>query len=206
VYVDLSFSIRGDMLPTDHHYLLYAALSHATQAFHASDNPVRFSPIGGPVASKGMIAVGTRARLRVRLLADRIGQVMPLAGRSLKVGEHSITLGLPTVIPLVAAPTLAARMVTFKHSTEPGPFLDKVREKLNDLGGRGQPGIPIFESGDRAGEPHRKVLRIHGRRIVGFELLVSGLTADESLTLQERGLGGRTRMGCGFFSPFRGRR
>ena len=97
MYIDLSFPVRGDVLPMDHHYLLYGALSHAIRAFHAADGAVRFAVIGGSVASKGMIAVGTLSRLRVRLLAEHIGQVMPLAGCSLKVGEHSIALGVPTV-------------------------------------------------------------------------------------------------------------
>ena len=41
--------------------------------------------------------------------------------------------------------------------------------------------------------------------IVGYSLVVEGLSAVESMLLQERGLGGRTRMGCGFFMPLRTR-
>jgi CRISPR-associated protein Cas6 len=42
-------------------------------------------------------------------------------------------------------------------------------------------------------------MRIHGKTIVGFTVLVQGLTAGESIQLQEEGLGGRGKMGCGFF-------
>jgi CRISPR-associated protein Cas6 len=48
------------------------------------------------------------------------------------------------------------------------------------------------------------VLRIKEKRVVGFPLRVTGLTAEESITLQEQGLGGRSKMGCGFFMPTRG--
>ncbi len=43
--------------------------------------------------------------------------------------------------------------------------------------------------------------RIKEVRIVGFALLVEGLRPDESLRLQEVGLGGRRHLGCGVFVP-----
>jgi CRISPR-associated protein Cas6 len=46
------------------------------------------------------------------------------------------------------------------------------------------------------------VLRIQGRRIVGYALRVVGLTDEDSVRLQEEGLGGRRRMGCGVLVPF----
>ena len=37
--------------------------------------------------------------------------------------------------------------------------------------------------------------------MVAYSLHVVGLTAEESVLLQEEGLGGRRRMGCGVFTP-----
>jgi CRISPR-associated endonuclease/helicase Cas3 len=37
---------------------------------------------------------------------------------------------------------------------------------------------------------------------VGFGLKVRDLCDDDSIKLQERGLGGKRRMGCGIFVPF----
>jgi CRISPR-associated protein Cas6 len=56
-----------------------------------------------------------------------------------------------------------------------------------------------------AGETHigeRKTFRLKDKQVVGFEMGISNLTADESLALQEKGLGGRRRMGCGVFVPW----
>jgi len=36
---------------------------------------------------------------------------------------------------------------------------------------------------------------------VGYAVRVSGLSDEDSLKLQERGLGGKRRMGCGVFVP-----
>ena len=46
---------------------------------------------------------------------------------------------------------------------------------------------------------------IRGKTIVGFSVIVHGLTEEGSVKLQEEGIGGRGKMGCGFFVPL-GRR
>ena len=45
------------------------------------------------------------------------------------------------------------------------------------------------------------MIQIKDKSIVGYALRVVGLTAEESIRLQETGLGGRRRMGCGVFLP-----
>jgi CRISPR-associated protein Cas6 len=55
--------------------------------------------------------------------------------------------------------------------------------------------------GERAGEPKRRVVRIKGVAITGYSLLVTELSAADSIKLQESGLGGRRHLGCGFFVP-----
>jgi CRISPR-associated endonuclease/helicase Cas3 len=199
--LDVAFPVRGDRLAAEHHYPLLGALCDVVPEFHVEGAEIRFAPINGERGERGTIRLSPRSRLRVRVPTDRIVLVLPLAGRTLHVGDHRVTLGTPTVAPLAPAPTLAARTVTFKNSTDPEQFLTVARRKLDELGVSGQPGIPLIREGERAGEPRRKVLRIKGRRIVGYSLQVEGLTAEESLLLQEKGLGGRCRMGCGFFLP-----
>ncbi len=45
------------------------------------------------------------------------------------------------------------------------------------------------------------MVRIHGREIVGFSVAVDELDPDGAVRLQEEGLGGRRRFGCGLFLP-----
>ncbi len=145
------------------------------------------------------------SRWRVRLPSDQIGEVLPLSGRTLMVGDHPIHLGVPTVTPLRPTPLLAAKVVTYKHAIDPNRFLDVTQQRLNAMSIQGEPGIPLIERGERAGQPRRQILRIKGRKVIGSALQVAGLTAEESLRLQEQGLGGRCRMGCGFFVPYQKR-
>jgi CRISPR-associated protein Cas6 len=202
--LDLLFPAFGEMLPSDHAYPLFGALSTVVSAFHEREALLHFDPIGGTPDAPGRLRLTEFSRLRVRLPEDRIRLVLPLAGRRLEVAGHAVRLGVPSVMTLNPAPCLLARLVTFKHATDPDRFLTNVREKLKELEVESEPSIPLILTGPRAGEPRRRVIRVKGKAIVGYSLLVSGLTAEGSIRLQEHGLGGRTRMGCGFFVAAQG--
>jgi CRISPR-associated protein Cas6 len=210
MHVDLLFPVSGETLPTDHAYPLYGALSRIVPDFHRRDGDLRFASINGVRGPKGHIQMYGGSRLRVRLPADRIATALPLVGKALTLGEHSIRLGVPQVLTLVPAATLQARLVTFKHALDAVAYLNAANQQLRELGIAATAEIPVIQRAvaiagqpNRQGEPRRMVLRIKERRIVGYALRVSALTAEESIHLQEHGLGGRTRMGCGFFVPAR---
>jgi len=203
--IEVAFPVLGELIPTDHAYMLYSALTRSVRTFHDETAHVRFSPINGDRGEKGTIRIISCSRLRVRLPPEQIAVILPLAGRTLKLGEHSVTLRPPTVIPIVPVSMLVAKIVTFKNSKMPERFLAVARQKLDEMDVAGEPGIPLIQQGKRAGEPRRQILRVKGRHIVGYPLQIAGLTVEESLRLQEEGLGGRRRIGCGFFMPYRPR-
>lgn len=201
--IDLSFPLLGPALPVDHGYELYAALSRILPALH-DGLACRVAPVRGAFVGE-VLQLDGRSRLRLRLAPEAIAYVMPLAGKSLEVGSHRLRIGVPQVWALVPAPALAARLVTIKGFQEPAEFLAAVRRKLDAAGIAGAAGIPLAHAGKHEGRPRRRVLRVSGKRVVGFALQVTQLTAEESILLQEQGLGGRGKMGCGFFLPARGR-
>lgn len=199
--IDLIFPVQGTFLATDHSYPLYAALSGLIPKFHDAESPLRFAPITGMATENGHLQLGPHSCLRVRLSDDQIHHVLPLAGKRLEVNDQSIRLGVPSVRTLEPTPAVIARMVTFKNAENPEDFLATARAKLAELGVTGEPQLPIHLEGERAGEPKRRVVRVKGQAIVGYSLIVCELSAGDSLKLQEEGLGGRTRIGCGFFTP-----
>jgi CRISPR-associated protein Cas6 len=206
VTLELVFPAAGSGLPTDHAYPLYAALCAIVPAFHAADSPLRFATISGIGQADGTLRFVPHSCLRVRLPADQVRLVLPLAGKRLEVAGAAVRLGVPAARTLVAAPAVVARIVTFKmaNGDTPDCFLATARRKLVELGVAGEPSLPIHMEGDRAGEAKRRVVRIKRTTIVGYSLLVSELTAADSLTLQQCGFGGRTHLGCGFFVPAKG--
>lgn len=204
MFVDLVFSARGGSIAVDHAYPLYAALSRVAAAFHDPNAKIRFAPLTGMRGEPGRLSLNDHSCLRVRLPIDEIRVVLPLAGKALDVAGASIRLGIPSVCPLEPATILQAPLVTFKHGEEPEAFLKTAREKLAGLEIAGKPEVRVFEGGPRTGEPRRRVIRLKEQKIIGYAMVVSELSAEESIRLQEEGLGGRTRMGCGFFMPVRG--
>ncbi len=75
--VDLSFPIVGDRVPRDHGYALYGALCRAVQGLHGA-SWLGVHPLGGTQVDTATLQLGGRSQLRLRLPADRIGQVLPL--------------------------------------------------------------------------------------------------------------------------------
>ena len=202
--LELVFPVAGTLLPTDHAYLLYAALSGVVPRFHAADTPLRFAPVTGVGVAGGRLRLTEHSVLRVRLPDDAVRVALPLAGKKLVVGDAGVRLGVPAVRTLEPAPSLYARLCTFKHADTPEQFRATARAKLAALGIAGEPQLPVHLDGERAGEPRRRVVRVKGVAIVGYALIVAGLSAADSVTLQESGLGGRTHFGCGFFLPLKG--
>lgn len=200
--LDLLFHTLGESVPTDHRYALYAALTAAVPDFHAAGGP-RFAALTGQPAGRGELRLTDRSRLRVRVADDRLRTVLPLAGRRLDVAGRPVRLGVPAVVPVEPAAAVWSPLATIKHATDPDAFLTAARAKLAELGVSGDVVVPRVEAGPRAGEPRRRVVRIKGRAVVGYAVIVAGLSAADSVRLQEHGLGGRTRLGCGFFLPLR---
>jgi CRISPR-associated protein Cas6 len=204
--IDVYFPVRGSSLPTDHAYALYSAITQAAPALHATRTPWRVAGIPGNFAGDGLLRIeAPRARLRFRLPADQIALLLPLAGQTLTVAGHAIRLGVPQVRPLVPAAALVARVVVIKGFLEPGPFLAAARRQLDALGVHGEVALPLTLNGSRKGQPHRHVVRIKDKQVVGYAVQVEGLTAEESMTLQEHGIGGRGHLTCGFFLPLKPR-
>jgi len=203
VTIDLVFPALGNTLPTDHAYALYGALSQIVPDFHDETRSVRFAPINGRAAPDGRLQITEHSCLRVRLADDAVRCALPLAGKRLAVGDALVRLGVPRLQSLVAAPSLIARLVTFKNADTPERFLATAQAKLADLGVNGKLELPVHAQGERVGTPLRRVVRVRGVTIPGYSLIVAKLSSSDSLSLQESGLGGRTRLGCGFFTPIK---
>lgn len=217
--IDLCFRLQGHHLPADHGYALYAAVTSVLPALHGSNRPadgspnglsrLAIAPIRGTVIGNRMLALQPDSRLVLRVDSDRIGEMLSLAGKRLSIDGYDVFVGVPEVRPLTPAARLYSRLVTIKGFLEPGPFLEAVRRQLEALGIKGSPAIPVRRgqqslegqnSSESATTPYvRRTLRIRDKEVVGFALEVSQLTAEESLRLQEAGLGGRRLLGCGYF-------
>jgi CRISPR-associated protein Cas6 len=191
--VDLQFQVVGSEIKVDHGYALFAAVSRIQPEFHATED-VGLALIRGRYVGDGKLALGKNTRLTLRLPVETLPSYINLAGKTLDLEGHSIRLGVPNTRGLTPAVALYSHFVTTKNGHQQARFMEEIQRQLAALQCRGK--IAIGK---------RKTFKVHGKQMVGYSMLASELTAEESIVLQEQGLGGRRKMGCGFFEPWSGK-
>lgn len=198
--IEMHFPVVGARLPSDHAYHLFSALSKIVPAIHDADWLGIQNIEGTRGEAPGMMHLLPVSRLRLRMPAQHIQTVYAVAGKSLNVGGFKIQCGPPTIFDLRASSRLRARTVILKpaHSTgpiAPDEFLAAVRKQINERGIKSSCELEP----DDSGAVKRRIVRIAGVSLVGYSVVVSGLTDEDSLSVQRDGVGGRRKLGCGIF-------
>jgi len=188
--VDLVFRISGKLLVVDHGYALYSAVSRVCPRIHAEPD-IGLKLIRGRYIGNGRLDISPFSELVLRLPAEQVRDYLSLAGKSLRVREDCLLVGVPHARALQPRPTLFAALVTTRNGQDQDRFTAELTRQLAVLGCQGKLNVG-----------RRRTCQIHGKQVVGHEVMVTGLSAPEAITLQEAGLGGRRKMGCGFFEPY----
>jgi CRISPR-associated protein Cas6 len=197
-YIELGFPVMGNAIPADHNYALYAAIKNLLPNF-IQESGVSIYTIAGMPDKRGTIHLSDRSRMQIRLPSDKVPLAYPLAGKQIYLGIHPIRLGIPQINMLQPATKLRSRLVTIKGYQEPESFLEAAQRQLEKLEIRGTPVIPTRIDGER----DRKTIKIKRFTVVGFGLEVQNLNEEDSIRLQQYGIGGKRKMGCGIFMPVR---
>ena len=107
--VDLCFRLSGATVPVDHGYALYAALARVWPQVHEADW-LGVHPLTGFSSGK-TLKLSRGSRLRLRLPANRVAEVLLLAGRRIELLGSVLQVGVPEIHALRAAAVLQARLV-----------------------------------------------------------------------------------------------
>ncbi|HET7524324.1 MAG TPA: type I-MYXAN CRISPR-associated protein Cas6/Cmx6 [Burkholderiaceae bacterium] len=191
--VDVTFALTGDALPRDHGQLLAQALARRLPWLDddAAVGVHRVKLVPG-VCDPALLS--QRSRLVLRVQRGRASEVTTLAGTMLDVGRHRVHLRAASVRELLSHGTLYAPMVIASIDTEGDElqFLASVESELAALGVRA-----------RTICGRRGALRHRDAQLDGFSLMLDGLSASDSLRVQQQGIGVHRRLGCGLFVPHR---
>lgn len=208
--VDLAFSTCGTTVPRDHAYPLYAALSRELPAIHGA-KWLGIHPLPGTPVDDLTLRLRDLGPLQLRLPVEHIADVLPLAGKTIELAGRRLALGAPRVFALEPAPSLDARLVVIKLTEPPRHQHDLLNRESLDTSAFAQRYLDELKRQlmalEIASEPvlcGRHRITVAGKRIIGYSVRVSALSAEQSLRLQAAGLGGKRRMGCGIFRPTRG--
>lgn len=188
VAVDAVFPLSGQDLPRDHGQALQIALcvQFPWLAFDAiaAVHPIKLVPGNG---DQGLLS--RRAKLILRVAMSRMSELMAQTGIELPVAGCQLRLGPAHARDLHPHTTLYAYKVAASGACEIA-FMDAVNSELDRLS----------IGGERVCGKHDQMM-LSGQLTDTFSLMVHALPPDQSLRLQQQGLGPYRLLGCGVFVP-----
>jgi len=185
---DVQFEVQGSRLPVDHGYLLFQQLSRLL-GWLATEELVGIQPIHGADTGSGELILSRRARLVVRTPARRVEELLALTGQTIEIAGLPLRIGPGKLRPLAKHTPLFAHCVVTGSAEETAFTADIIR--LLD-------------------EMHITCRFVCGRRqtiataegpVSGYSLMLHGLPIEHSILIQQQGIGGYRRIGCGIFIP-----
>jgi CRISPR-associated protein Cas6 len=198
---DLVFRLRGSKLEIDHAYELAEALRSHFKAETFARIGVHGVRMAGsangwnrPQQTDTEMPLSRRARLAIRLQREDYDEVAAISDQTLQVGRQQLTIGGSAIRKLSSMASLHARAVCCDADQSEPDFLAQVAVDLQRL----NINVTRMICG-RSGE-----IRNKGKALFTRALMVADLKPEESVSLQQRGLGEERLLGCGLFVPHRG--
>jgi len=219
--VDAVFAISCRSLPVDHAYALSQAIEAALPWFahepgaglHTVHGAASASGWMRPEGADALLQLAHRAKLALRLPRHRLEDAAALVGRTLEVAGWPLRVDRLSLRPLSRITTLYARCVVLAATGGEPAFMAAATG-----------GEPAFMVAATSGEPSFLVAAASELGALGItpgtmlcgrvtpvatpartyptrSLMVAGLTPEQSLTLQQHGLGALRKLGCGVFIP-----
>lgn len=186
--LDVVFPLDGQTLPRDHAQALQLALC-AQWPWLNTDALAGVHPIRLVTGNDDPALLSRRTRLLLRVSAQRANELMALAGLDFDVAGHRLRLGAPHLRELQPHATLYAYKVAATSADEL-TLMAAVDRELAVLG----------IAGERVCGK-RQHMRVSGRAVDTFSLMLHALPPDQSLRLQQYGVGANRLLGCGIFVP-----
>ena len=196
--VDAVFAIACRCLPVDHAYALQQAIEDALPWFaqepRAGLHTVHGAASGSgwmrPEGADALLQLSHRAKLALRLPARRAEEAAKLVGRTLQVAGWPLHVEKMALRPLSRITTLFSRCVVLAAGEE-AAFVIAATAELGALGIK--PATMVCGRVTPIATP--------SETFQSRSLMLAGLTREQSLLLQQSGLGAGRKLGCGLFIP-----
>jgi CRISPR-associated protein Cas6 len=186
--VEAVFPLEGKTLPRDYAQALKNALVERLPWLE-EDAGAGIHPLKLVAGTQSVAMLSQRTRLILRVHAHRLDQLKALTGVQLDVAGHALGLGDVHLRPLQPLATLYAYRVAAESADET-QFMAAMEAELTALA----------IAGERVCGK-RQSLRRDGQDMTTFSMMLHGLVPEQSLRLQQHGLGPHRLLGCGVFVP-----
>ena len=197
--VDIVYQIDCRALPVDHAW----ALSQAVRAVlpwledepAAGVHPIHVADSGNgwmrPENAGDLLCLSRRTRLVLRVPRQRIDAAQALAGRQLDVAGHAMRVTKASLRPLSTLTTIFSRYVVSADGLDETAFLQAALREMQTFGVHPKKMLCGIE----------KFIATPDRPVHTRSLMLTELSRQESVVLQQRGLGPLRQLGCGLFIP-----
>jgi CRISPR-associated protein Cas6 len=201
--IDLAFKVACPTLPLDHAHALSSQLlkvlpwleDEAFAGVHLIHGAASGNGWYRPEdTANEILHLSRRTRMRLRIPRHRLEDAQGLTGHALDVDGHALEVGAPDVFLLSSLSTLFARYVITGAGTDENIFLNEAARDLKELG------IPCRKM--LGGISH--TMQFPDGPVHTRSLMVAELEPEQSVRLQQVGLGEGRSIGCGLFLPHKG--
>jgi len=199
--VDVVFNIDCRCLPIEHTHALSTALRAALpwldEEQDAGIHMIHGAESGNgwmrPDSSQGdaLLYLSRRTRLELRVPKERVADTRALCGTTLDVGGHPLKVNEAQVRLLSNITILFSRYVIDDAQLDEESFLRTCSAQLKALDVRCGKML--------CGRSHE--IELPGERLFTRSLMLAELNVQDSILIQQKGLGRGRTLGCGLFLP-----
>ena len=194
---ELSFSVNCRELPYDHAYELSSEILNLIPQIK-NDKRNSIQTLHGPMSGNGWvrpdsenIPLSKRAKLMMRINKNQIDDIKDIEGKEIKLFGNSLKIGISKVKNFLIVKDLFCRFVISDNKISEDDFLEKIQMELRNFN------VNIKKA--LCGKS--MTINFAKKTVYTRSLMIADLSKEESLKLQEEGVGGEKLYGCGIFLP-----
>jgi CRISPR-associated protein Cas6 len=198
--VDLSFRIECNELPIDHAWPLYQAIqnklpwidNHSDIAIHSIHGAASGNGWSRPPEnSNSKLQLSRRTRLYLRIPKNCIEDARMLSGSGLELLDCTMQVGECRTRLLIPTPNIYCRSLCLTNDADESEFTRQIIQKLDNQG--------INVNKLLCGLSHH--IHTPHQTLSARSFLIADLSPDQSIYLQQQGIGSWNKLGCGIFLP-----
>ena len=199
--VDLVYGISCRCLPVDHSYELSQAIigelpwitdeqDVGIHAIHVAESANGWIRPEGPDA---ILHPSRRTKMTLRIPKHRVKDAEKLIGRELQVGDYPLTIKQFVERPLSPLTTIFSRYIVsgLQNTDTEEQFMENIVALMKALNVRPKKMLCGIEH----------LINTPEGRVSTRSLMVAELDFNETIILQQKGLGSHRKIGCGIFIP-----
>jgi CRISPR-associated protein Cas6 len=195
--VDLAFNINCTCMPLDHAYALSKAIHQALPWFE-NEADVGLHLIHGAESGNGwyrpnddLLYLSRRTKLTLRIPKHCIADAQVLTGMTLDIDGYSLKIGAAKEKPLIPMPVLFARHIIANSEQDEDAFIEDVVAQLKDMDIKCRKALCGRSS----------IVKLPDRELFTRSFMIADMEANDSIRLQQQGIGEGRKIGCGLFIP-----